>query len=71
MISKIPNKEWGNKIQIIITFKKQTNKTNIEYSLKLLKNFSKYWPKHERPETWIIGKNESGDIQKSNYKFEK
>ena len=71
VIAKIPNKEWGNKIQIIITFKKQTNKTNIEYSLKLLKNFSKYWPKHERPETWIIGKNESGDIQKSNYKFEK
>ena len=58
IISKIPNKEWGNKIEIIIDFKKQTSKTDIEYSLKLLKNFSKNWPKHERPETWIIGKNQ-------------
>ena len=71
MISKIPNKEWGNKIKIIIDFKKQTNKTNIEYSLKLLKKFSKDWPKHERPETWIIGKNQSYYIKKSNFIFEK
>ena len=71
IISKLPNKEWGNNIQIIINFKKQTNKTNIEYSLKLLKNFSKNWPKHERPQTWTIGKNESGDSKKSNYLFEK
>ncbi len=56
MISKIPNKEWGNKIEIIIDFKKQINKKDIEYSLKILKNFSKNWPKHERPETWIINK---------------
>jgi len=70
-ISKIPNKEWGNKIGIIIDFKKQANKTNIEYSLKLLKNFSKNWPKHERPATWIIGKNQSDDIKKSTYIFEK
>ena len=70
MISNIPNKEWGNKIEIIIDFKKQTSKTDIEYSLKLLKNFSKNWPKHERPETWIIGKNQS-DNKKSNLIFEK
>ena len=56
MISKIPDKKLGNKINIIINFKKQTSKTNIEFSLKLLKNFSKNWPKHERPETWIISK---------------
>ena len=71
MISKIPHKEWGNKIKIIIDFKKQTNKSNIEFSLKLLKNFSRNWPKHERPETWIIGKNQSDDFQKSNFIFEK
>ncbi len=65
MISNIPNKEWGNKIEISIDFKKQTSKTNIEYSLKLLKNFSKNWPKHERPEIWSMDKNES------NYIFEK
>jgi len=71
MISKIPNKEWGNKIEILINFEKKTNKTKIEQSLKLLKNFSKNWPKHERPGTWIIIKNESYGIQKSNYIFEK
>ena len=68
MISNIPNKEWGNKIEIIIDFKKQTSKTDIEYSLKLLKNFSKNWPKHERPKAWIIDKNQS---KKSNFIFEK
>ena len=71
IISKIPNEEWGNKIKIIIDFKKQTKKTSIERSLKLLKNFSKNWPKHERPETWIVVKNKSYDIKKSNYVFEK
>ena len=71
MISNIPNKEWGNKIEINIDFKKQTCKTDIEYSLKLLKNFSKNWPKHERPETWIISKNQSNYIKKSNFIFEK
>ena len=70
-ISNIPNKEWGNKIEINIYFKKQTSKTDIEYSLKILKNFSKNWPKHERPEAWIIGKNQSNYIKKSNFIFEK
>ena len=45
--------------------------TNIDYALKLLKNFSKNWPKHERPETWIISKNQPDDIKKSNYIFKK
>ena len=71
MISKIPNKEWGNKIKIILEFKKETKKTKIEYSLKLLEKFSKNWPKHERPEAWIIGKISSDNIKKSNYIFEK
>ncbi len=71
MISNIPNKEWGNKIAIIIDFKKQTSKKNVEYSLKLLKNFSKNWPKHERPENWSICKNHSDYIKKSNYIFKK
>ena len=70
-IYNIPNKEWGNKIEINIYFKKQTSKTDIEYSLKILKNFSKNWPKHERPEAWIIGKNQSNYIKKSNFIFEK
>ena len=70
-ILNIPNKEWGSKIEINIDFKKQTSKTDIEYSLKILKNFSKNWPKHERPEAWIIGKNQSNYIKKSNFIFEK
>ena len=70
-ILNIPNKEWGNKIEINIDFKKQTSKTDIEYSLKILKNFSKNWPKHERPEAWIIGENQSNYIKKSNFIFEK
>ncbi len=70
IISKIPNKEWENRFQIIINFKKETKKKNIENSLKLLKNFSKNWPKHERPETWIIDNNQSNN-NKSNYIFEK
>ena len=70
-IFNIPNKEWGNKIEINIDFKKQTSKTDIEYSLKILKKFSKNWPKHERPEAWIIGKNQSNYIKKSNFIFEK
>ena len=70
-ILNIPNKEWENKIEINIDFKKQTSKTDIEYSLKILKKFSKNWPKHERPEAWIIGKNQSNYIKKSNFIFEK
>ena len=61
----------SNKIEIIIDFKKQTSKTDIEYSLKILKNFSKNWPKHERPQTWIIEKKQSNYIKKSNFIFEK
>ena len=71
MISKRPNKEWGNRFIIILYFKKGTKKIDVEYSLKLLKNFSKEWPKHERPENWIICKKQANDIKKSNYKFEK
>ncbi len=70
-ILNIPNKEWGNKIEINIDFKKQTSKKDIESTLKILKNFSKNWPKHERPEAWIIGKNQSNYIKKSNFIFEK
>ncbi|MDC3118584.1 AMP-binding protein [Prochlorococcus sp. AH-716-K03] len=71
MISNIPNKEWGNKIEIIIDFKQETSKKDIEYSLELLKKFSKNWPKHETPETWIIGTNQSNYIKKSNLIIEK
>ena len=70
-ISKVPNKEWGNQVEVTINFNKQINKTNILNSLKILKKFSESWPKHERPKNWIIGENQSEDIKKSNYIFKK
>ena len=53
-ISKTPNNLWENQIEIIIEFKKHATSKNIENSLNILKNFSKRWPKHERPKNWII-----------------
>ena len=55
-ISKVSDKLWGNKITIIVEYKEHTNNKNIENSLNLLKYFSKSWPKHEKPEKWIIKK---------------
>jgi len=68
-ISKIPDKLWGNKIKIIIEYKEYTNHENIENTLNLLKKFSQSWPKHEKPEKWIVKKNTSAE--KINYKFKK
>ncbi|MDC3180197.1 AMP-binding protein [bacterium] len=67
-ISKVPDKLWGNKIQIIVEYRELTNHKNIENSLKLLKNFSQSWPKHEKPDKWII-KNKNTITAKNNYKF--
>ncbi|MBO8241214.1 AMP-binding protein [Prochlorococcus marinus XMU1410] len=68
-ISKISDKLWGNKIKIIVEYKEHTNHKNIENSLNLLKKFSQSWPKHEKPEKWIVKKNTSAE--KINYKFKK
>jgi len=69
-ILKVSNKLWGNKIKIIVEFRELTNDKNIEISLNLLKNFSQSWPKHEKPEKWII-KNKNSITEKINYKFKK
>jgi len=69
-ISKVSNKLWGNKIKVIVEFRELTNDKNIEISLNLLKNFSQSWPKHEKPEKWII-KNKNSITEKINYKFKK
>jgi len=53
-ISKVSDKLWGNKIKIIIEFRELTNHKNIENSLILLKKYSQSWPKHEKPERWIV-----------------
>jgi len=46
------------------------NNKNIEISLNLLKKFSQSWPKHEKPEKWIV-KNKNSTTEKINYKFKK
>ncbi len=68
-ISKVSDKLWGNKIKIILEYKEHTNHKNIENSLDLLKKFSQSWPKHEKPEKWIVKKNTTSE--KINYKFKK
>ena len=70
IISKVSDKLWGNKIKIIVEYKEHTNNKNIENSLNLLKNFSQGWPKHEKPEKWIV-KNKNTITEKINYKFKK
>ncbi len=69
-ILKVPNKLWENSIEIIIEFKQNTNTRNIKHGLNLLENFSKNWPKHEKPKKWII-KREKENIKKTNYIFQK
>ncbi|WP_032522901.1 AMP-binding protein [Prochlorococcus marinus] len=69
-ISKVSDKLWGNKIKIIVEFRELTNHKNIENSLNLLKKFSQRWPKHEKPEKWIV-KNKNSSVEKINYKFKK
>ena len=69
-ISKESNKLWGNKIKIIVEFRELTNNKNIEISLNLLKKFSQSWPKHEKPEKWIV-KNKNTNTEKIKYKFKK
>ncbi len=61
------NKLWGNKIKVIVEFRELTNKKNIEISLTLLKRFSQSWPKHEKPEKWIV-KNKNTSKEKINLK---
>ena len=69
VISKVSDKLWENKIKIIVEYKEHTNHENIENSLNLLKKFSQSWPKHEKPEKWIVKKNTTPE--KINYKFKK
>jgi len=62
-ISKVSDKLWGNKIKIIVEFRELTNHKNIENYLNLLKKFSQSWPKHEKPEKWIV-KNKNASKEK-------
>ncbi len=65
-ILQVPNKLWENIIEIIIEFKQKTNTKNIKHALNLLENFSKNWPKHEKPKKWIV-KREKENIKKMQF----
>ncbi len=69
-ISQVANILWENRIEIIIEFKQKTNTKNIKNALNLLENFSKNWPKHEKPTKWVIQK-EKENLNKTNYIFQK
>ena len=69
-ISRVTDKLWGNKIQIIVEFRELTNHKNIENSINSLKKFSQSWPKYEKPEKWIVN-NKNTSTEKTNYKFKK
>ncbi len=54
IISKLEDKYWESKFEIIIQLKNNTKKSEIKSSLNLLKRYSKMWAKHERPLNWIV-----------------
>ena len=63
IISKLKDKYWENKFEIIIQIKNNSEKSEIESSLNLLKEYSEMWSKHERPLRWILifEKNQTND----------
>ena len=61
---------FNDAVDIILNNKRSKINETIEISLNLLKNFSQSWPKHEKPEKWIV-KNKNSITEKINYKFKK
>ena len=64
IISKLEDKYWENKFEIIIQLKNNAEKTKIQSSLDLLKEYTEIWSKHERPLRWVVI---SEEIQIKNY----
>ena len=54
IITKLEDKYWENKFEVIIQLKNKAEKCKIKHSLNLLKEYSEMWSKHERPLKWII-----------------
>jgi len=54
IISKLEDKYWESKYEIIIQLKNNPKKNKIQTSLDLLKEYTKLWSKHERPLNWVI-----------------
>ncbi len=64
IISKLEDKYWESKFEIIIQLKNNAEKNKIQSSLDLLKEYTETWAKHERPLNWLVI---SEEIQTKNY----
>ncbi len=64
IISKLEDKYWESKFEIIIQVKNNAEKNKIQSSLDLLKEYTEIWSKHERPLKWVVI---SEEIQTENY----
>ena len=64
IISKLEDKYWESKFEIIIQLKNNAEKNKIQSSLDLLKEYTEIWSKHERPSRWVVI---SEKIQTENY----
>ena len=54
IISKLEDKYWESKFEIIIQVKNNAEKNKIQSSLDLLKEYTEMWSKHERPLKWVV-----------------
>ena len=54
IISKLEDKYWENKFEVIIQLKNSTDKKKVKSSLDLLKEHTVTWSKHERPLRWVV-----------------
>ncbi len=59
LISKIKDDLWENRFLILVNFKSNINQKEQKKSIDLLEEFTKNFPKHERPMQWIITKDNS------------
>jgi len=64
IISKLEDKYWESKFEILIQLKNNAKKNKIQSSLDLLKEYTEIWSKHERPLRWVVI---SEKIQTENY----
>ena len=54
IISKLEDKYWESKFEVIIQLKNNAEKNKIQSSLDLLKEYTEMWPKHERPLKLVV-----------------
>jgi len=54
IISKLEDKYWESKFEVIIQLKNNAEKNEIQSSLDLLKEYTEIWSKHERPLKLVV-----------------